>query len=132
MAYLDFEEFPDLIKYHTTIINGRLLKEEYTAIKECTLLKDIKHFMYHTQPYFLDNTPNQILYIMSTLLSWSKFLHYYWSISYPIQFPNHRTQRYNTIELLPNISQLMCETKTFPIHTITTTTVLWGDVTSHA
>ena len=72
MAYLDFEEFPDVIEYHTTIINGTILNKEYSTIKECTLLKDIKHFTYHTQPYFLDNTLNQILYIMSTLLSWSK------------------------------------------------------------
>ena len=67
MAYLEFKEFPNLMKYYTTIGN-----EEYNTIKECTLLKDIEHFTYLTQPYFLDNTPNQILHIMSTLLSWSK------------------------------------------------------------
>ena len=72
MAYLEFEEFPDLIKYNTTIGSSTLLKQMYTTIKECALLKDIKHFMYLTQPYFLDNTPNQILHIMSTLLSWLK------------------------------------------------------------
>ena len=72
MAYLEFDKFPDLIEYYTTIGNCTLLKEEYTAIKECTLLKDIEHFLYLTQSYFLDNTPNQILHIMSTLLLWSK------------------------------------------------------------
>ena len=72
MAYLEFKEFPDLIEYYTTIGNGTLLKDQYTTIKECTLLKDIEHFMYLTQLYSLDNTPNQILHIMSTLLSWSK------------------------------------------------------------
>ena len=72
MAYLDFEEFPDLIEKYTTIGNSTLLKEDYNTIKECTLLKDIKHFMYLTQLYFLDNTPNQILQIMSTLLLRSK------------------------------------------------------------
>ena len=41
MAYLEFEEFPVLIEYYTTISNGTLLKEEYTTIKYCTLLKDI-------------------------------------------------------------------------------------------
>ena len=82
MAYLEFDEFPDLIKYYTTIGNGTLLNQKYTTIKECTLLKDIEHFMYLTQLYFSGNTPNQILHIMSTLLSWSKkFLQYYWSIS---------------------------------------------------
>ena len=49
MAYLEFNEFRDLIKYYTTIGIGTLLKEEYTAIKECTLLEDIKYCMYTTQ-----------------------------------------------------------------------------------
>ena len=75
MAYLDFEEFPDLIKYYTTNGNSTLLKEKYTTIKECALFKDIKYFTYLTQPYFLDNTPNQILQIMSTLILWSKFFY---------------------------------------------------------
>ena len=60
MDYLDFKEFPNLIEYYTTIGNGTLLKEEYTTIKDCKLLEDMKHFMYLTQLYFLDNTPNQI------------------------------------------------------------------------
>ena len=68
MAYLDFEEFPNLIKYYTTIGNSTLLKQKYTTIK-CTLLKDIKHFMHLTQLYFSDNTPNQILHLMRTLLT---------------------------------------------------------------
>ena len=72
MAYLEFNKFPDLIKYYTTIGNGTLLKEKHTTIKVCTLLKDIKQFMYLTQSYFSDNTPNQLLHIMSTLLSWLK------------------------------------------------------------
>ena len=67
MAYLEFEEFPNLIEYYTTIGNGTLLKQKYTTIKECTLLKDIEHFVYLTQLYFSDNTPNQILHIISTL-----------------------------------------------------------------
>ena len=72
MAYQEFDELPDLIKYYTTIGNGTLLKEEYTTIKECTLLKDIKHFLYLTQSYFLDDTPNQSLHLMSTLILWLK------------------------------------------------------------
>ena len=79
MAYLEFNKFPNLIEYYTTIGNGTGLKQKYTTIKESTLLKDIEHFMYLTQPYFWDNTPNQILHIMSTLLLVEKFLHYYWS-----------------------------------------------------
>ena len=51
MAYQEFNEFPDLIEYYTTIENDTLLKEEYTTIKECTLLKDIGHFLYLTQSY---------------------------------------------------------------------------------
>ena len=46
MVYLEFEKFPNLIKYYTTIGNGTLLKEEYKTIKECTLLKGIKNFVY--------------------------------------------------------------------------------------
>ena len=85
IAYLEFKEFPNLIEYYTTIGNGTLLKQKYTTIKECTILKDIEHFMYLAQLYFSDNTPNQILHTTSTLLSWLKiFKHYYWSISYPI------------------------------------------------
>ena len=72
MAYLELDEFPDLIKYYTIIGNGTLYKEKYTTIKECTLLKDIEHYMYLTQSYFSDNTPNQVLHIMSTLILWSK------------------------------------------------------------
>ena len=72
MAFLEFDEFPDLIKYYTSIVIGTLLKQNYTTIKECTLLKDIEHFMYLTQSYFSDNTPNQIVHIMRTLLLWSK------------------------------------------------------------
>ena len=72
MAYQEFDEFPDLIEYYTTNGNGTLLKKEYTTIKECTLLKDIEHFLYLTQSYFSDDTPNQILQLMGTLILWSK------------------------------------------------------------
>ena len=72
MACQEFDKFPDLIEYYTTIGNGTLLKEEYTTIKESTLLKDIEHFLYLTQSYFSDNTPNQILHLMSTPILWSK------------------------------------------------------------
>ena len=72
VACLEFDEFPNLIKYYTTIGNGTILKQKYTTIKKCTLLKDIEHFMYLTQLYFSEDTPNQILHIMSTLLLWSK------------------------------------------------------------
>ena len=53
MAYLEFKEFPNLMKYYTTIGNGTILKEEYNTIKECTLLKDIKHFVYLNPTVFL-------------------------------------------------------------------------------
>ena len=33
MAYLEFKEFPDLIKYYTTIGHGTLLKDKYNTIK---------------------------------------------------------------------------------------------------
>ena len=72
LAYQEFDKFPDLIEYYITIGNGTLLKEENTTIKESTLLKDIEHFLYLTQSYFSDDTPNQILHLMSTLILWSK------------------------------------------------------------
>ena len=59
MAHQEFNKFPDLIEYYTTIGNGTILTEEYTTIKECPLLKDIEHFLYLTQSYFFDNTPNE-------------------------------------------------------------------------
>ena len=68
MAYQEFGEFPDLIEYYATIRKGTLLKEEYTTIKECTLVLNIKHFLNLTQSYFSDNTPNQILHLMSPLI----------------------------------------------------------------
>ena len=72
MAYQEFDKFLNLIEHYTTIGNGTLLKEEYTTIKESTLLKDIKHFLYLTQLYFSDDTPNQILHLMGTLILWSQ------------------------------------------------------------
>ena len=41
-------EFPNLIKYYSTIGNGTLLKEEYTTMENCTLFKDINILLYHT------------------------------------------------------------------------------------
>ena len=75
MAYQEFDEVPDLIEYYTTIGNGTLLEEDYTTIKECTLLRDIEHFLYLTQSYLLDDTPNQILHLMGKLILWSKIFY---------------------------------------------------------
>ena len=49
-----------------------LHKEEYTTIENHTLLKNIDNLMYPTQLNFSDDTPNQILHILSTLILWSK------------------------------------------------------------
>ena len=72
MAYHGFREFPNLIEYHTIIGNGTLLKEEYTTMENCTLLKDLDNLMYFTQLNFLEDTPNQIPDMLSTLVLWSK------------------------------------------------------------
>ena len=72
MAYLDFEEFPNLIEYYTTIVNSTLLLEDYTTIENCRLLNDTDDLMYLTQPNFLEDIPNQILHMLSTLLLWLK------------------------------------------------------------
>ena len=72
MANLDFGELPDLIEYYNTIENGTLLKEEYTNIENHTLLKDIDYLMYLTQLNFSEDTPNQILHMLLTLILWSR------------------------------------------------------------
>ena len=133
MVYLEFEEFPDLIKYYTTIGNGTLLKEEYTTIKECTLLKDIQHFLYLSQSYFSDDTPNQILHIMSTLLLWSKT--FYTTIGkYPTLYDFLAITREDQIHWEYHLDNPISSVnpRIFSIYTTTPSIVLWGGVTSHA
>ena len=72
MAYHGFGGFLDLIKYYTNTGNGTLIKEENTTIGHHTLLNDLTNFMYPTQPNFSEDTPNQILHMLSTLILWSK------------------------------------------------------------
>ena len=72
MAYLDFTEFPDLLKYYTAIGSGTPINEEYTTFDSCTLLNDIKTFMYLK---FSEDTLNQILHMLSTLMLWSKTIY---------------------------------------------------------
>ena len=45
MTYHDSVEFPDLIKYYTTVGTGTLFNEEYTTIENHTLLNDIDDLM---------------------------------------------------------------------------------------
>ena len=68
MDSLGFGEFPNLIKYYTTIGNGTLLKEEHTTIENQTLLMDIDSLVYLPQLNFLEDIPNQILHMLSTLI----------------------------------------------------------------
>ena len=70
MAYHCFREFPNLIKYYTSIGNGTQLKEEYNTIGNHTLLQDINNLEYIPQPKFSEDTPNQILNMLSTLIKW--------------------------------------------------------------
>ena len=85
MAYQEFNKFPDLFKYYTTIGNRTILKEEYTTIKEHALLKDIKHFF---------TLPNHISWMAHPTKSYT---HYYWSISYPIRLLGHYARRPNSL-----------------------------------
>ena len=91
IAYLESKEFPNLIEYYKTIGTGALLREENTTIKECTLLKDIKNFMYLTQLHFSEDTPNQILHMLSTLILWSRVstLILVNILPYMISWPSH-------------------------------------------
>ena len=68
MEYHGFRELPDLIEYYTTLGNSTLLKEEFTTMENHTLLKDIDNLMYHTKSDFLEDTPNQALHMLSTLI----------------------------------------------------------------
>ena len=72
MANHGFGEFPNIIKHYTTIVTSTLLKEGYTMIENHTILKDIKNFVYLTQLYFMEDIPNQILHMLSTLVLLSK------------------------------------------------------------
>ena len=69
-----FGEFPDLIEYSTTSGTSTLLKEEHTTSENHnpTILKDIDNLMYLAQPNFSEDTPNQILHILNTIILWSK------------------------------------------------------------
>ena len=132
MAYLEFEEFPNLIDYYTTIGNGTLHKEEYTTIKECTLLKDIKHFLYLTQSYFSDDSPNQILHLMSTLILWLKT--FYTTIGqYPTLYDYLAIMREDLIcwEYHLDNPNTSVNLIIFLIYTTTPTCVLRGGVASH-
>ena len=80
-SWIDFAEFPNLIKYYTSIGNSTLFKKEYNTIENCALLKDIDNLMYQTQLNFSDDTPNQILVHK---YCGQNCLHYYQSLSYPI------------------------------------------------
>ena len=71
MAYLISQNFLTS-SCSTTIGKGALLKEEYTTIESHTLLMDINNFMYLTQSNFTEDTPNQILHMLSTLVLWLK------------------------------------------------------------
>ena len=91
VAYLDFSKFPDHIEYYNTIGSGALLKEEYTTIENFTLTKDIDNLMYLTQLNVSEDTPNQILCMLSTLILW-------WKVStlilanilpYMVSWPSH-------------------------------------------
>ena len=75
MAYLHFREVPNLINYYTTIGKSTIIKEEHTTMENYTLLNYVNNLMYHSKLNFSEDTPNQILHMLSTLILWSK--HFY-------------------------------------------------------
>ena len=91
MAYLDFEDFPDLIKYYTTIGNSTLLNEEYTTTHNCILLNDLDDLTYLTKLNFLEYTPNQIIQLLSILILCQKIstLLLVNFLPYMISWPSH-------------------------------------------
>ena len=132
MDCLGFRELSNLIKYYTTIVNGTILKAEYTIMENHTLLKDINNFLYFTQPNFSEDTPNQILHMLGTLILWSKT--FYTTIGqYPTLYDFLAIAPKDiSLGILPNVSNQMSETEYFLTYTTTSTFVLRGDVTSHA
>ena len=128
MAYLDFKEFPDLIEYYTTIGTGTILKEKYTTIVNCTLLKDIKNFTYLTQLYFMEDTsqPNPA-HVEYTYIVVKTF--------YATSDQNPALYNFLAITqdelILWEYHLDVCETEIFLTYTATITFVLKGDVTSH-
>ena len=95
-SWIDFAEFPNLIKYYTSIGNSTLFKKEYNSIENCALLKDIDNLMYQTQLNFSDDTPNQILRMLSTQILWSK-LNTLLSVTilpYMISWPSHKMSEF--------------------------------------
>ena len=96
-------EFPNLIEYYTTVGNGTLLKEAYTTFENHRLLKDIDNLMYHSQLNFSEDTPKQILHILSTLILWSKISTLLLAniLPYMISWPSHlRTYPIRSITLI--------------------------------
>ena len=132
MANLEFMGFSDHIEYYTTIGNGTLCKGRVHYYGNCTVLKEIeKNYIPYPTVFLGGHSQPNPTHVEHTNILVKNFLHYYWPISYPIQFLGHPTQRNILLELLPSISQQMCETKNFLTYT-TTTTVLRGDVAPHA
>ena len=70
MAYHEFKEFPDLIKYYTTTVNCTLLKEECTAMENCTLLRDIKILCTLPNHISWKILPTKFYTLNTTLLLW--------------------------------------------------------------
>ena len=75
LDYHGFRELPELIKHYTTIGNGTIVKGKYTNIGNHTVTKDIDYLVYHTQSNFSEDTPNQILCMLSTMILWLKNLY---------------------------------------------------------
>ena len=72
MAYLEFNKFPDLIKYYTTIGNGTLLKRSTLQSKNVHYLMTnvpypIVCLRQHTQPNPTHNEYTTIVVKISTL-----------------------------------------------------------------
>ena len=66
-----------ILKNFLTLLNNTqctvidtLLNQEYITIENHRLLNNIKNFTYLTLPYFLEDIPNQILHMLSTLILW--------------------------------------------------------------
>ena len=97
MAYQEFDKFPDLIEYYTTMEMVHYLRKSTLQSKKvhylrtsntsCTLPNGISLTTHPTKSYTYDYTNTMV----------KNILHYYWSISYPIQLLDHHAKRPNLL-----------------------------------
>ena len=76
MAYIEFDKFPSLTEYYTSIGNGALLKEKYNTIKNFTLLRTSKILCTIPTTFLGGHSQPNPTHIEYTTVMVENFLHY--------------------------------------------------------